>query len=63
MNAAGGQGGQPAAMPPPGPTQNIHHTYHDLYSDPAWDTFHGNYVNFYHEYTMAGVTPATLRDN
>jgi len=60
MNLAGVPGAVLAGVAP----ALVHHTYADLYTDPASDPFQGNYVNFYHEYSTAGgVTPAALRES
>jgi hypothetical protein len=38
-------------------------TYFGKYTDPAQDTFGGNYVNLYNEFAVGQVQPAPLRQN
>jgi hypothetical protein len=55
-------GGQPAAVAAanllPGPQPS---TYTELYANPAYDRFAGNYVNMYNEFAVGNALPLALR--
>jgi hypothetical protein len=36
-------------------------TYRDMYLDPRYDTFSGNYINLYNDYAIGNTPPAPMR--
>ena len=54
----GGQAAAAALNLLPAPQPN---TYAELYTNPAYDRFSGNYVNMYHEFAVGNALPLALR--